>query len=465
MLIKMQVGEQDRGELQVNVTDSDNAPIRDARVTISEPETAINPNSPIERLETDVSGQTQIVDLNTPPLEYSLNENNENMPYANYNIQIEVPGYETENIRNVEILPDSLSLQNVRMRKREGEQVENIDIDPHTLYAEYPEKIPEDEIKDVNEPGEIVLSRVVIPEYVVVHDGTPSSNARDYYVTYKDYIKNVASSEIYATWPRATIEANVLAIMSFTLNRVYTEWYRNKGYDFTITSSTAYDQKWIYGRNIFQSIDEVVDEIFDQYLSRPDVRQPILTQYCDGKRVTCPNWLSQWGSCNLGEQGFGTLEIIRNYYGDDMYINTAEQISGIPASWPGYDLTIGASGQKVMQMQEQLDTMPEFTQPFQEFQQMEFREGTQASVRAFQNDFDLPQTGVVDFSTWYKISQIYVGITRIAEGIPQRIKIKKHIHLLYFSEKVKNSKWICSLFIMFYFIFFLHTSFKQQRSQ
>lgn len=420
MLIKMQVGEQDRGELQVNVTDSDNAPIRDARVTISEPETAINPNSTIERLETDVSGQTQIVDLNTPPLEYSLNENNENMPYANYNIQIEVPGYETENIRNVEILPDSLSLQNVRMRKREGEQVENIDIDPHTLYAEYPEKVPEDEIKDVNEPGEIVLSRVVIPEYVVVHNGTPSSNARDYYVTYKDYIKNVASSEIYATWPRATIEANVLAIMSFTLNRVYTEWYRNKGYDFTITSSTAYDQKWIYGRNIFQSIDEVVDEIFDQYLSRPDVRQPILTQYCDGKRVTCPNWLSQWGSCNLGEQGFGTLEIIRNYYGDDMYINTAEQISGIPASWPGYDLTIGASGQKVMQMQEQLDTIARvYTAIPRVSADGVFGEGTQASVRAFQKIFDLPQTGVVDFSTWYKISQIYVGITRIAEGIPR----------------------------------------------
>ncbi|RHA81103.1 peptidoglycan-binding protein [Eubacterium ventriosum] len=420
MLIKMQVGEQDRGELQVNVTDSDNAPIRDARVTISEPETAINPNSTIERLETDVSGQTQIVDLNTPPLEYSLNENNENMPYANYNIQIEVPGYETENIRNVEILPDSLSLQNVRMRKREGEQVENIDIDPHTLYAEYPEKVPEDEIKDVNEPGEIVLSRVVIPEYVVVHNGTPSSNARDYYVTYKDYIKNVASSEIYATWPRATIEANVLAIMSFTLNRVYTEWYRNKGYDFTITSSTAYDQKWIYGRNIFQSIDEVVDEIFDQYLSRPDVRQPILTQYCDGKRVTCPNWLSQWGSCNLGEQGFGTLEIIRNYYGDDMYINTAEQISGIPESWPGYDLTIGASGQKVMQMQEQLDTIARvYTAIPRVSADGVFGEGTQASVRAFQKIFDLPQTGVVDFSTWYKISQIYVGITRIAEGIPR----------------------------------------------
>lgn len=420
MLIKMQIDTQDKGELQVNVINSNNAPIKDAKVIIKEPTTASNPNSTIETLNTDISGQTQIVDLGTPPLEYSLTESNDIMPYANYNLEIDAPGYETEMINNVEILPDSLSLQNVRMRKAEGSQVEDIEISPHTLYGEYPEKIPEEEIKDINEPGEIVLSRVVIPEYVVVHDGTPSSNATDYYVTYKDYIKNVASSEIYATWPRASIEANVLAIMSFTLNRVYTEWYRNKGYDFTITSSTAYDQKWIYGRNIFQSIDEVVDEIFDQYLSRPDVRQPILTQYCDGKRVTCPNWLSQWGSCNLGEQGFGTIEILRNYYGDDIYINTAEQISGIPASWPGYDLTIGSTGQKVMQMQEQLDTIAQVytTIPRVNIDGI-FGEGTQASVLAFQKIFDLPQSGVVDFSTWYKISQIYVGITRIGEGTPR----------------------------------------------
>ena len=416
MLIKMQVGEQDRGELQVNVTDSDNAPIRDARVTISEPETAINPNSPIERLETDVSGQTQIVDLNTPPLEYSLNENNENMPYANYNIQIEAPGYETENISNVEILPDSLSLQDVRMRRREGEQVENIDIDPHTLYAEHPEKIPEDEIKDVNEPGEIVLSRVVIPEYVVVHNGTPSSNARDYYVTYKDYIKNVASSEIYATWPRATIEANVLAIMSFTLNRVYTEWYRNKGYDFTITSSTAYDQKWIYGRNIFQSISDVVEEMFQNYLSRPNVRQPILTQYCDGQRVTCSNWLSQWGSKYLGDQNYETIEILRYYYGDNMFINTAEEISGIPASWPRYNLEVGAAGDKVRQIQEQLARI---SQAYPAIPTITpdgiYGEATKAAVEKFQSIFGLPVTGVVDYRTWYKISEIYVAVTRIAE--------------------------------------------------
>ena len=424
MLIKMQVDSGDVGELQVNVVDSNNVPIKDAKVIIRLPrqpqDNQQNQVQTVEELNTDSSGQTQVVDLSAPPLSYSLDENNDIRPYTNYDVEIDAPGYETENIENVEILPESLAIQNVKMQKSQGEQVENINIPPHTLYYEYPPKIPEDEIKDVNEPGEIVLSRVVVPEYVVVHDGVPSSNARDYYVTYKDYIKNVASSEIYATWPQATLEANILAIMSFTLNRVYTEWYRNKGYDFTITSSTAYDQKWINGRNIFESISLVVDNIFDQYLSFPDVRQPILTQYCDGRRVTCPNWLSQWGSCNLGEQGYSALEIIRNYYGSEMYINTAEQISGIPASWPGYNLDIGSSGPKVQQMQQQLDTIAEV---YTAIPRVEadgiFGEGTQASVKAFQKIFDLPQTGIVDFATWYKISQIYVGITRIAEGIPR----------------------------------------------
>lgn len=424
MLIKMQVDSGDIGELQVNVVDSNNAPVQGAKVIIRRPrqlgDQQQNQVQEVEQLRTDVSGQTEVVDLDTPPLELSLNESNELKPYANYDVEVDAEGYEVENIENVEILSNELSIQNVKLRKTEGEGVENINISPHTLYYEYPPKIPEDKIKDVGEPGEIVLSRVVVPEYVVVHDGAPSSNAKDYYVTYKDYIKNVASSEIYATWPQATLEANILAIMSFTLNRVYTEWYRNKGYDFTITSSTAYDQKWIFGRNIFESISLVVDNIFDQYLSLPDVRQPILTQYCDGKRVTCPNWLSQWGSCNLGEQGYSTLEIIRNYYGDDMYINTAEQISGIPASWPGYNLDIGASGQKVQQLQEQLATIAAVYTAIQRVAADGiYGERTQEAVKAFQKIFDLPQTGIVDFATWYRISQIYVGITRIAEGIPR----------------------------------------------
>ena len=418
MLIKMEVESSYTGKRQVNVVTRENVPVRDATVTIAASD---SPNNIIERLTTNSSGQTETIELPAPPIELSLNEANTTRPYTTYNIRIEALGYETEFIENAEILPDVLAIQNVRLTSKNASLTEDIMIPDHTLYGEYPPKVPEEEIKPVNEPGEIVLSRVVVPEIIVVHDGIPSdSSAQNYYVNYRDYIKNVASSEIYATWPTATIEANVLAIMSFTLNRVYTEWYRNKGYDFTITSSTAYDQKWIYGRNIFESISLVVDNIFDQYLSRPDVRQPILTQYCDGKRVTCPNWLSQWGSCNLGERGYSTIEIIRYYYGDDMYINTAEQIAGIPISWPGYDLDIGASGQKVAQIQEQLDTI---AQVYTEIPRLNadgiYGENTRDAVKAFQKIFDLPQTGIVDFATWYKISQIYVGITRIAEGIPR----------------------------------------------
>jgi peptidoglycan hydrolase-like protein with peptidoglycan-binding domain len=265
--------------------------------------------------------------------------------------------------------------------------------------------------------GEIVLSRVVVPEYVIVHDGPPSdSSANNYYERYRDYIKNVASSEIYATWPRATIEANVLAIMSFTLNRVYTEWYRNKGYDFTITSSTAYDHKYIHGRNIFDTIDRIVDELFANYLSRPNVIQPILTQYCDGKRVSCPQWMRQWESKTLGDQGYTPIQILRYFYGDSMYINVADEISGIPASWPGANLTAGSSGSKVRQLQEQLTRISQ-DYPYIPAVTADgvYGQATADAVRRFQDVFGLPQTGVVDYPTWYKISEIYVGVSRIAE--------------------------------------------------
>ena len=254
----------------------------------------------------------------------------------------------------------------------------------------------------------------------MVHDGPPTDrSASDYYVSYKDYIKNVASSEIYATWPDAAIRANILAIMSFTLNRVYTEWYRNRGYNFTITSSTAFDHKWIPGRNIFDTISLVVDEIFADYLSRPGVRQPILTQYCDGRRVSCPNWLSQWGSKSLADDGYSTIDILRYYYGDSMYINTAEEIAGIPASWPGSDLTVGSTGAKVLQMQEQLNAIANvYTSIPKIAEDGIFGSDTAAAVRQFQSIFGLGATGIVDYPTWYKISEIYVGISRIAELNP-----------------------------------------------
>lgn len=424
MLVKMmQEGVQqnkdqavDRGRLQINVTSEITAyPIENATISISY--TGV-PNSTLEQLQTNQVGQTEVVELDTPPLEYSLDQTIEEQPYSEYTLQVNAPGFEPISIAGAEILADVTALQDVRLRPLvEDAEPEVYVIPAHTLYGEYPPKIPEDEIKPINESGEIVLSRVVIPEYVIVHDGSPrDSTATNYYVKYKDYIKNVASSEIYATWTENAIRANVLAIMSFTLNRVYTEYYRNRGYDFTITSSTAFDHKWIPKRNYFDTISTIVDELFADYLSRPNVRQPILTQYCDGRRVQCPNWLTQWGSQSLGEQGYSAIEILRYYYGDDIYINTAQEVSGVPSSWPGYDLENGASGEKVRQIQEQLNVVAE-AYPLIPKIAVDgiYGPATEEAVRVFQSVFGLPQTGVVDYRTWYKISEIYVGVSRIAE--------------------------------------------------
>lgn len=319
------------GTLRISVVSSVGMiPIQHATVTISY---TGDPQTPLMTLSTDESGQTPPVSLPAPNLEYSLEPEQLVQPYSEYNIEVTAEGYEPVLVSGTEVLPDVTAIQPISMIPLESNAPEeDIFIPEHTLFGEYPPKIPEDEIKPMDESGEIVLSRVVIPEYVIVHDGVPSDpTAQNYYVRYKDYIKNVASCEIYATWPESAIYANILVIMSFTLNRVYTEWYRNQGYDFTITSSTAYDQKWIHGRNIFDNIDVLVDNIFANFLSRPGVRQPIFTSYCDGKRVTCSG-LKQWGSKYLADEGYAPIEIIRYYYGNDMYINTADVISGIPAS-------------------------------------------------------------------------------------------------------------------------------------
>ena len=405
------------GSLQINLTSGLNSrPVADATIHISY--TGV-PDNILEELHTDSSGQTETIELNAPPLEYSLNPAIEEQPYSEYTLHIEAPGFESVSIAGVEILPTVKAIQNVTMNPSDttGPSEEVFVIPAHTLYGTYPAKIPESEIKPMDETGEIVLSRVVVPEYIVVHDGSPrDSTARNYYVKYKDYIKNVASSEIYATWPKDTIRANVLAIMSFTLNRVYTEWYRNMGYDFTITSSTAFDHKWIPERNFYDTISPIVDELFSNYLSRPGVRQPILTQYCDGRQVQCPDWMTQWGSCSLGEQGYSAIQILRYYYGDDMYIDTAESIAGIPSSWPGYDLDTGATGSKVRQMQEQLNTI---AGAYPALPRIDadgvYGPATKAAVRKFQSIFGLPATGIVDYPTWYKISEVYVGVSRIAE--------------------------------------------------
>lgn len=398
----------DTGSLRVDVTDQDGRPIDGATAEIS---ITGEPESTLESIQTDSNGQTESVELPAPPFEYTENPG-VTQPYSEYSIIVRAPGFAPVSINGIDIFSSRRSIQDVRLT--EASQV--VTIGPNTLFGDYPPKIPEASIKPITSTGEIVLDRVVVPGTVVVHDGVPTdTTASNYYVSFPDYIKNVACSEIYPTWPEATITANVIAIVSFTLNRVYTEWYRNKGYSFTITSSTAFDHKWINERNIFDNVGLIVDEVFADYVSMPDVKQPILTQYCDGKRTTCSG-MSQWGSKYLGDQNYSALQILRNYYGSDIYINTAEEVSGIPLSWPGYTLDIGDSGTPVRTIQEQLSAI---RRTYSNIPSLAidgiYGEDTAAAVSRFQSIFDLPVTGEVDYSTWYKISQLYVALEKLAE--------------------------------------------------
>ena len=410
---KISQSSDESGQLRVDVTDELGRPITGATADISY---TGNPDNMIDELTTDSNGQTALITLPTPPLSYSESPG-ENQPYSEYNIKISAPGFAPVTINGAELFSGQTSIQSIRLIPIvEGGNARVVIIPPNVLNGNYPPKIPESEIKPVTSRSEIVLNEVVVPETIVVHDGVPNdTSATNYYVPFTDYIKNVASSEIYPTWPPETLKANIIAIISFTLNRVYTEWYRNKGYNFTITSSTAYDHKWTKDRTIFEDISAVVDEVFTDYVSRPNVKQPILTQYCDGKRTTCSG-MSQWGSKALGDDGLTALEILRNYYGNNVYINSAKEVEGIPISFPGTALTIGSGGNDVRIIQEQLVRI---RQTYSNIPPLAidgiYGEDTQAAVEAFQRIFDLPVTGEVGYSTWYKISQLYVALEKLAE--------------------------------------------------
>ncbi len=408
-----------RGYLRISVYDeNEGRPIDNATVSISLPGEEENV---IEQLVTNSSGNTEQIDLSAPDIEYSLEPETEVRPYSEYNISVNVDGFEPTRIEGVQILPDTLALQNIFLNRRQTTSSSSNDIFilPHTLWEDFPPKIPESPIKTLPQgEGFVVLPEPVIPEFIIVHDGVPSnSSAQNYYVPFKDYIKNVASCEIYSTWPVETIEANILAIISFTLNRVYTEWYRGKGYDFTITNSTAYDQAFVYGRNIFSEISEIVDYLFTTYITKPNIRQPLFTQYCNGQNVTCPGWLSQWGSKYLGDQGYDAVQILREYYGSDIYLTSANTVSGVPSSYPGTTLQIGSDGMGVRTIQEQLNAISDNYPAIQKLRvDGVYDSNTADAVRKFQEIFDLPQSGIVDFATWYQISNIYVAVEKLAEA-------------------------------------------------
>ena len=419
------------GFLTISVINaSTNRPIPNATINIyGMNDQQENTGIVLQNLITDESGQVRNLTLSAPNIEYSLEPSNVK-PYSEYIIEAIADGFETVLINGTQILPVVEALQNIPMgssstRKKKSKTRQNgivYDIPDHTLWGDYPPKIPESSLKPLSAPtGFVVLDEPVVPEFIVVHDGLPAdTSAQNYWVPFRDYIKNVASSEIYSTWPDQTIYANVIAIISFTLNRVFTEWYRNKGYSFTITSSTAYDHKYIHNRNIFDNISVIVDEVFNTFIKRPPTaRQPLLAQYCDGKKSQCPDQMTQWGSKDLGDQGMDYESILKYFYGNNIVFSQANIVSGVPVSFPGFTLQLGSNNSYVRTIQNQLNAISNSYPAIEKVTEDGiFGPSTEASVKKFQEIFNLPQTGVVDFKTWYAISRIYVATTKIASLNP-----------------------------------------------
>lgn len=299
-----------------------------------------------------------------------------------------------------------------------------------------------------------------IPNFITVHLGAPNDNtAANITLPFIDYIKNVASSEIYPTWPENSLRANIYAQISFALNRIYTEYYRSRGYPFDITSSTAYDQYFVNGRDIFENIDTIVSEIFNSYLRRPGSVEPLFAQYCDGINVTCPGGLSQWGSVALANQNMTPFEILKNYYGDNLEIVTDVPVGSPNASVPPVLLRVGSSGDDVRTIQIRLNRISNNFPSIPKIVQADgiYLEDTEAAVRQFQEIFGLPADGIVGRSTWYAIGRIYASVKRLnelnSEGITLQEVTKQYPEVLRLGSRgigVSNLQYFLDYLSAFY---------------
>lgn len=401
------------GRLVVSVfVDNVAQPLKGASVNIS----GLNTNMD---LITDESGRTNVVELAAPDIEYTLEPQTAVQPFSTYTITVNKEGLGTSTVIGAQVYAGIESFQNVFFSSEEGNYGKGVTVvTPPTLWSNNQPRIVSEDNND--DDGTKVLPRVVIPGYIIVHDGIPSdTEAPNYYVSFSDYVKNVASSEIYPSWPKETLKANIHAIVSFALNRVYTEWYLSKGYNFTITSSPSYDQKYNHNRTIFDTIANAADEVFMEYLRYQNRTYPFLAQYSDGINVVREGWLSQWGSKTLGDRGYNSLQIVRYYYGNSIELVTAEIISYLPRSFPGYNISEGACGEEVRLMQNALNKIRGSYPALPLISRADgiFGPETLASVRKFQSVFNLPVTGVVNFATWYRISNIFASVSNMLKGI------------------------------------------------
>lgn len=401
-------------------------PVVDAEIIVLNTDTSEIFNNKV--LKVDSSGKSKTISLYTYDRYLSEEPEASIKPYKTYDAIIISNTFQNKYIKGIPIFAGVTSIQKVQMtpKLRGAAAIDIIDIPPNALVGneevienEQSEVIKteiEDYLEEYLEGSGKLLSKVVIPEYITVHLGTPSSSAQNVTVTFTDYLKNVASSEIYPTWPKESLKSNIYAEISFTLNRIYTEWYRSRGYDFDITNSTAYDHYFVNGRNIYDTISDVVDEIFNEYISRKEFKEPLLAQYCNGTTVTCDG-LSQWGTVSYAEQGYNAFEILKVYYGNNIELRTANYEYGTIQSYPGTALRLGDKGEDVKTIQMQLNRIRKNYPAIPEITNVngEFNEATKNAVKAFQKIFNLTQDGIVGKQTWYKISQIYVGVKNLAE--------------------------------------------------
>lgn len=362
-------------------------------------------------------GKTPTVTLEAPDSQNSFESELSASAYSLYDVYVERDGFVPIFVRGVQIYPGITS---------------ELPLDMEPFVTGFPEglvrlfEVPENAVSEPvererqQENGGIitdVLPELVIPSSIVVHLGVPDdANAENLTVSFTDYIKNVASSEIFPTWDEAAIRANILAQISLTLNRIYTEWYPSRGYPFQITNSTRYDQAFVKGRNIYDNISLIVDDIFNNFIRREGNYEPLFAQYCDGIRTSCEG-MSQWGSQRLAEQGYDSFSILQNYYGNDIELASTENIADSPSSYPGTPLRIGDVGENVLTVQIQLDRIRRDYPLIPRINRLNgrFNDETQSAVRVFQEIFDLTPDGVVGKATWYNIARIYTAVTRLGE--------------------------------------------------
>ena len=405
--------ETELGYLIVNVyVDNIAQPINRARVEVLGENINVYTNS---------NGETPLIELMAPASIYSETPQTVIKPYATYDIRVSKDGLTPTIIENVQIFPKVTSTQNVFLTSINENDVNEavVEVEDISLWEDKNEQNNNDKREKNNSPLR-VLPSVFIPEYIIVHDGIPTNTtASNYYISFPDYVKNVASSEIYSTWPKETIKANVHAIASFALNRIYTEWYPSRGYNFTITSSSTYDQKYSHGRTIFSTISEVVDEYFNTYIKVGNNTYPLFAQYNDGINISQKGRLSQWGSKSLGDRGYNAISILRYYYGNNINLDKAPIKENFPTSFPGYNLTLTSCGEEVIKLQNELNIIrssyPKI--PIIKDANGIFNENTRNAVIAFQDIFKLPKTGIIDFATWYKISYVYTAVSNMTKGI------------------------------------------------